>query len=117
MTKSFKIFLGVLGGLILISAMNDSTKPPKSEAQRQVDSIQVAGFACERLAKTTLRDPDSWQAIRIDPTGSTVGVSAPYDYQAVITGRAKNGFGGYNNLTIKCQFQYNSTNVKVTQIQ
>ena len=89
-------------------------KPSKTRDELLSEKINVAPFACERLAKTQLKDPDSYQ--RIDVTARMTNPDSGYDYTAHIKGRAKNGLGGYVETAFSCQFKFGSDNVLVKQL-
>lgn len=77
--------------------------------------IELAGYACERVVKTMLRDPDSWQKISQTP-GVTTKKGSKFDYVATVTGRARNGFGGMNVSTYVCRFKHNDNTVEVESV-
>ena len=73
-------------GIFLLSAAGSDDEPKKPLYQDEI-AIRVAA---ESLIKKNLRDPDSYQLIKITPeTGRNLTISY----------RAKNGFGGYNVCT------------------
>lgn len=114
MSKSFVVFLAVLGAAMALAGNSKKDVVQKSAADVRADKVSVAPFTCERLAKTTLRDPESYQRKTVDSSmGSPV---AGYDYRATIQGRAKNGFGGYVNTAFTCDFKFGSDEVKVSKL-
>lgn len=100
-TKSQGCLIGCLGifvlfGLLVVfgSLLPEANKPDAwDEIAAKVD--------CKDRIKELLRDPDSYQFTSAQIL-STSGANKEYG-TAIITYRAKNGFGGYNNGTASCE--------------
>lgn len=114
MSKGFGIFLGCLLVVLWVAGgSSKEEKKPKTEAELRTEQVALAPYACERLGKQRLRDPDSWQKTNAKAVASAPGEVGKYDYSSVVYGRAKNGFGGYTSVTMYCKFNYNSDKVFV----
>lgn len=59
------------------------------------------GIPCKRLARQMMRDPDSFEAIAINPYNSTAD-GKPVN-GVVVQYRARNGFGGYGGGSVTCE--------------
>lgn len=59
------------------------------------------GIPCKRLARQMMRDPDSFEAIAINPYNSTPD-GKPVN-GVVVQYRARNGFGGYGGGSVTCE--------------
>ena len=83
-----------LAGLCLLAAACSSA-PPKPWLQRYHAEVD-----CGSAIKTQLRDPDSYQLISLLPEENQKDPEAGL---ALISFRAKNGFGGYDQAMATCE--------------
>jgi hypothetical protein len=96
---------GFIAGVCLLLA-SCSSAPPKPWVQATQSEID-----CTIAIKQQLRDPDSYQMtemrVREDKADPQAGA-------ALITFRAKNGFGGYGQGTAMCERKKQGTEYVVT---
>jgi hypothetical protein len=100
-TKSQGCLIGCLGLFVLVGLLVVfGSLLPEANKPDAWDEI-AAKVNCEDRIKKLLRDPDSYQFTSAQIL-STSGANKEYG-TAIITYRAKNGFGGYNNGTASCE--------------
>jgi len=84
------------GSILLLGVCAAFAMQPRDIVRSSAPSVapvaSVERYACEQAVKAQLRDPDSYQ--RIEFAGGQ-------DW-AMLSFRARNGFGGYNNGYARC---------------
>ncbi|MEY4762759.1 MAG: hypothetical protein RLZZ200_2615 [Pseudomonadota bacterium] len=89
-----------------VSAINsapNATVSPAAEDPVKVHARNMtnAQFACEGFVKESLHDPDS---AKFSDSRTYATTPIPNDgFEVIVTGRAKNGFGGVRQLAVQCK--------------
>ena len=93
--------MGCLVVIIIAAVVYFFNSSNSSEPQKATPDDELAAFTCGDFIKKNLRDPDSADFIT-DPSTSHASAEPDGSYQALLTVRANNGFGGKTVSTFNC---------------